>query len=118
MRTTDDLTDEPDSPPAAPHLSTDRARCNDGAATLTSLFFSDDLMDIARAKAICSRCALVAPCLEAALARREPCGVWGGQLLVDGRVLANKRPRGRPPKHPRPELVVDEVAVPPYVRTA
>jgi hypothetical protein len=27
------------------------------------------------------------PCLEGALERREPWGVWGGQLLVDGRVL-------------------------------
>jgi len=33
-----------------------QARCNDGAATATGLFFSDDLLDIARAKAICAKC--------------------------------------------------------------
>jgi hypothetical protein len=35
--------------------------------------------------------------------------VWGGELLTNGEIVVNKRPRGRPPKHPRPELVVDEV---------
>ena len=28
-------------------------RCNDGSGALTHLFFSDDIHDIARAKAIC-----------------------------------------------------------------
>ena len=41
--------------------------------------------------------------------------MWGGQLIMNGRVLANKRGRGRPPKNPRPELVVDEVPVPPHL---
>ena len=41
-------------------------------------------------------------CLGSALERHEPWGVWGGELLVNGRVIANKRRRGRPPKHPRP----------------
>ena len=30
--------------------------------------------------------------------RREPWGVWGGELFANGRVLAQKRNRGRPPK--------------------
>ena len=38
-----------------------------------------------------------------ALDRREPWGVWGGQLLIAGVVVARKRPRGRPRKHPLPE---------------
>lgn len=92
-----------------------KARCNDGAATLTSLFFSEELYDIARAKAICSKCTVREPCLEGALERREPWGVWGGELLLNGKVLANKRKRGRPPKHPRPEPVVEEVPVPPHL---
>ena len=104
--------------PAAPASWWAKARCNDGAATLTNLFFSEDLIDIARAKAICSKCSLAVACLASALERQEPWGVWGGQLLVNGRVLANKRGRGRPPKHPRPELVVDEVPLPPYIKTA
>ena len=79
-----------------------RARCNDGTNQLVTLFFSEQLDDIARAKAICAECPVRRACLEGALARREPYGVWGGQLFLKGRVLANKRPRGRPPKHPRP----------------
>ena len=84
-------------------------RCADGNGTLTPLFFSDDLIDIARAKAICSKCALSASCLRDALAREEPWGVWGGELLLSGRIVTSKRPCGRPPKHPRPELIVDEL---------
>jgi hypothetical protein len=34
--------------------------------------------------------------------------VWGGELIESGQLVVNKRPRGRPPKHPRPILVVDE----------
>jgi WhiB family transcriptional regulator, redox-sensing transcriptional regulator len=32
------------------------------------------------------------------LARREPWGVWGGELFLQGRVIPRKRPRGRPRK--------------------
>ncbi|MHB8669921.1 MAG: WhiB family transcriptional regulator [Acidimicrobiales bacterium] len=78
-----------------------QARCNDGAGTLVSLFFSEQLDDIARAKAICERCPVRVDCLQEAAARREPWGVWGGQLFLNGKVLAHKRPRGRPPKHAR-----------------
>jgi len=79
------------------------ARCADGTGQLTALFFSEALDDIARAKAFCAGCAVRDDCLQAAVARREPWGVWGGELLVNGRVIANKRRRGRPPKHPRPQ---------------
>ncbi len=79
------------------------ARCADGTGQLTALFFSEALDDIARAKAFCAGCAVRDDCLQAAVARREPWGVWGGELLVSGRVIANKRRRGRPPKHPRPQ---------------
>ena len=85
------------------------ARCADGHGTLTALFFSDNVHDIARAKAMCGLCPLSEQCLADALAREEPWGVWGGELLSGGRVIANKRPCGRPPKHPRPELVYDEM---------
>ncbi|MGA3218430.1 MAG: WhiB family transcriptional regulator [Acidimicrobiales bacterium] len=74
------------------------AACRDGAGSLTALFFSDEIPDIELAKAICSTCSLVVPCLQGALARREPAGVWGGQLFADGQVIARKRKRGRPPK--------------------
>ena len=89
-----------------------KARCNDGNGTLSFLFFSEDLIDIARAKAICSRCIVREECLSLAVERAEPWGVWGGQLFVDGHIVAQKRRRGRPPKHPRPDPVVDEVPLP------
>ena len=92
-------------------------RCADGNGTLTHLFFSDIPLDIARAKAICSKCALAVTCRDGAVERAEPWGVWGGELIENGRVVVNKRPRGRPPKHPRPVVAVDEVPLPPhYVR--
>lgn len=76
------------------------ARCRDGAASMLNLFFSEKIDDIARAKELCGVCPLAEACLEGALERREPWGVWGGQLLVNGRILAQKRKRGRPPKNP------------------
>jgi hypothetical protein len=87
------------------------ARCADGNGTLTPLFFSDHVLDIARAKAICAKCALRTSCLEDAIDREEPWGVWGGELLSMGRIVANKRPGGRPPKRPRPPVIVDELGV-------
>ena len=80
------------------------ARCRDGAGSMVGLFFSEQLDDIARAKAICANCPIQAPCLEGALARREPWGVWGGQLFLNGKVLPFKRKRGRPPNNPPAQL--------------
>lgn len=91
------------------------ARCADGNGTLTHLFFSEDEFDVARAKAICKKCGLAPECLQGALERGEPYGVWGGELLVDGVVVAFKRGRGRPPKQPRVPIVVDEVPIPPHL---
>ncbi|HEY2812477.1 MAG TPA: WhiB family transcriptional regulator [Acidimicrobiales bacterium] len=88
------------------------ALCNDLAGTLSGLFFSEELQDIAGAKAICAGCPVIAECLEGALERREPWGVWGGQLFLNGKVLASKRRRGRPPKVPRPEDELPDVPVP------
>lgn len=84
------------------------ARCRDGSASLIDLFFSEQLDDIARAKAFCRACPVREACLEAAQARREPWGVWGGELFANGKVLAQKRKRGRPPKVRPPEPVYDE----------
>ena len=81
-----------------------QARCGGEGASI-ALFFSDRLDAIARAKEICRGCSQLEPCRQGALARREPCGVWGGELFADGAVLAFKRPRGRPRKDlhlPRP----------------
>ena len=86
-----------------------KARCNDGAATATRLFFSDDLLDITRAKAICAKCPVRELCLRAALEEHEPWGVWGGELFSNGHIVEQKRRRGRPPRHPRPEPEIDEL---------
>jgi WhiB family redox-sensing transcriptional regulator len=86
-----------------------RPRCSDGRGSFNHLFFSDDPIDLARAKAICSRCTLRTACLAGALERGEVWGVWGGEILVDGAVVAVKRRRGRPPVRPRPLVLVDEV---------
>lgn len=91
-----------------------RARCSDGAGTLAHLFFSDDDLDIARAKAICRTCTLRATCLETALARGEAYGVWGGTLLIDGEPVRFARRRGRPPVH-RIETVADAVLIPDHL---
>lgn len=81
----------------------DDASCRNETGSSTELFFSDQIPDIVRAKRICATCPRIAPCLAGALKRREPWGVWGGQLFLNGNVLAQKRRRGRPPKNPRPE---------------
>lgn len=63
------------------------------------LWFADDPTALERAKALCHGCPVMSTCLAGALERGEPWGVWGGQLLCDGRVIPRKRPRGRPRKH-------------------
>ena len=93
---------------------TGRPRCSDGAGTLSHLFFSDDDLEIARAKAICRTCPLSASCLENALARSEAYGVWGGTLLIDGEPVRFARRRGRPPVH-RIESVSDPVQIPDHL---
>jgi len=62
------------------------------------LFFAESPADVELAKSLCQTCPVRAECLAGALERREPWGVWGGQLLVSGAVVARKRPRGRPRK--------------------
>ena len=93
----DELLDNDAATPVT--LRAPQARCADGHGTLTHLFFSDVPLDTARAKAICGKCALAVSCLEGALERAEPWGVWGGELVVQGVVVPSKRPRGRPRKN-------------------
>jgi WhiB family redox-sensing transcriptional regulator len=84
--------------PVVDKLIATRARCFDPRGLYNHLFHSDDPHDIARAKAICTRCAVKDLCLARALERLEPCGVWGGELLVDGVIASYPRRRGRRPK--------------------
>jgi WhiB family redox-sensing transcriptional regulator len=67
------------------------------------LWFAELPQDVEAAKALCIGCPLRTECLAGALERGEPWGVWGGELVLSGVVVARKRPRGRPRKHPLPE---------------
>lgn len=69
------------------------------------LFFAESPADVEAAKALCRDCPVRELCLAGALQRREPWGVWGGELFVAGVVVARKRPRGRPRKNPLAEPV-------------
>jgi WhiB family redox-sensing transcriptional regulator len=60
------------------------------------LFFAEAPADVEAAKALCQGCRIRVACLEGALDRREPWGVWGGELLLRGAIVPRKRPRGRP----------------------
>lgn len=62
------------------------------------LWFADRPADLERAKQLCAGCPLKGECLAGALARQEPWGVWGGEIVERGVVIARKRPRGRPSK--------------------
>lgn len=62
------------------------------------LWFAERAADLEQAKALCKECPLIRGCLDGALDRGEPWGVWGGEVLVDGAVVARKRGRGRPSK--------------------
>ena len=62
------------------------------------LFFAESPADVEYAKSLCTDCPLRTTCLAGALERREPWGVWGGELFIQGVVVPRKRPRGRPRK--------------------
>ena len=62
------------------------------------LFFAAAPSGLERARLLCGDCPVRAGCLAGALERREPYGVWGGEIVIDGVVVAQKRGRGRPRK--------------------
>jgi WhiB family redox-sensing transcriptional regulator len=59
-------------------------------------WFADTPSELELAKALCVDCPARPACLRGAVSRREPCGVWGGEIFDRGRIVARKRPRGRP----------------------
>ena len=62
------------------------------------LFFAESPQDVECAKDLCTSCPARMACLAGALERREPWGVWGGELFLRGEIVPRKRPRGRPRK--------------------
>ncbi len=101
----------PTDPPAATATTTgDPLRADDGDFDLVisslipcrrndaELWFAEREAEVEQAKALCQDCPIRPGCLAGALERREPWGVWGGEVFVDGVVVARKRGRGRPRK--------------------
>jgi WhiB family redox-sensing transcriptional regulator len=97
-----------DRPSPIDRLIRSNARCYDPRGAYSRLFHSDDGVDIARAQAMCARCPVREPCLARAIERREPCGVWGGEILHRGAIVGRPRRPGRPPVQ-LVRRVVDEV---------
>ena len=62
------------------------------------LFFAEHPRDLDRARELCGRCPVRVACLARALQNGEPWGVWGGEIFDRGRIIADKRGRGRPRK--------------------
>jgi WhiB family redox-sensing transcriptional regulator len=62
------------------------------------LFFAEAPQDVEDAKSLCLSCPARLACLAGAIERREPWGVWGGELFLRGEIVPRKRPRGRPRK--------------------
>ncbi|HWM73337.1 MAG TPA: WhiB family transcriptional regulator [Nocardioides sp.] len=65
----------------------------------SELWFAESPSELESAKTLCTDCPVRASCLAGALDRREPWGVWGGELFLQGGVIPRKRPRGRPRKN-------------------
>ncbi len=60
------------------------------------IFFSEKSEEINYAKELCRGCPMKRECLAGAISRQEPCGVWGGELLIAGEIIEKRRLPGRP----------------------
>lgn len=81
-------------PHGVPHAGLDLP-CRSGDA---DKWFAEAPTELEQAKALCAQCPIRVECLEGALRRAEPWGVWGGEIFERGLVIPRKRPRGRPSK--------------------
>lgn len=57
------------------------------------VFYPERGVGPARAKVICERCPVQAKCLNDALARREPHGIWGAATASERRAILARRRR-------------------------
>lgn len=67
----------------------------------SALWFGERPAELETAKEFCRSCPARLGCLAGAVERHEPYGVWGGEIFVDGVIVARKRGRGRPRKSER-----------------
>lgn len=78
--------------------------CGSGDAELPchtadpDLWFAERPAQLSQAQRLCHGCPIRRTCLNDALARREPWGVWGGEIFDRGQIVPFKRGRGRPAK--------------------
>lgn len=78
----------------------------------SSLHWSARNAAVDQAKALCRTCAHAVECLEFALKRAEPDGVWGGELLREGRVIPGYPKPGRPARQPAVTAPTEPTAAP------
>lgn len=57
----------------------------------TDMFFPASDTEAGPAKSVCDACPVEEPCLEYALAAREPEGVWGGCTFSERRAILRRR---------------------------
>lgn len=55
------------------------------------LYFGEKPEDLKRATSMCRGCPVRKPCLDGALERKEPWGVWGGEVFSRGAVVPRRR---------------------------
>lgn len=55
-------------------------------------WFASDSDHLSYAAAKCDRCPIKRSCLEGALQRREPIGMWGGVVFKEGRPISVRVP--------------------------
>ncbi len=65
------------------------------------LWFGELPGELEMAKEFCRDCPARPACLRGAVTRREPWGVWGGEIFDRGEIIGRKRPRGRPRRSDR-----------------
>ncbi len=74
----------------------DRLPC---LSTNADWWFDESPRALHQAQSLCRTCPVMEQCLAGARERREPHGVWGGEIFSNGRVVGHKRARGRPPRN-------------------
>ena len=63
--------------------------------TKADLWFAETPREQQQAKHLCGGCRIRRQCLAGALHRREPCGIWGGEIFYKGTIVAVQPTRGR-----------------------